>query len=59
MIMIIVKSTLTIILNTVASKKNTNISSLFQQIESTRKHDMTILMLRELATVQIDVTDED
>ena len=58
MIMIIVKSTLTIILNTVASKKDTNILSLFQQIESTRKHDMTILMLRKLATAQIDVADE-
>ncbi len=58
MIMIIVKSTLMIILNTVASKKDTNILSLFQQIESTRKHDMTILMLRKLATAQIDVADE-
>ncbi len=47
-----------IILNTVASKKDTNILSLFQQIESTRKHDMTILMLRKLATAQIDVADE-
>ena len=56
--MIIVKSTLMIILNTVASKKDTNILSLFQQIESTRKHDMTILMLRKLATAQIDVADE-
>lgn len=58
MIMIIVKSTLTIILNTVALKRDTNISSLFQQIEGTRKHDMIILMLRKLTTAQIDVVDE-
>ncbi len=58
MIMIIVKSTLMIILNTVALKKDTNISSLFQQIEDTRKHDMMILMLRKLTTAQIDVVDE-
>ncbi len=56
--MIIVKSTLTIILNTVALKRDTNISSLFQQIEGTRKHDMMILMLRKLTTAQIDVVDE-
>jgi len=58
MIMIIVKSTLTIILNTVALKRDTNISSLFQQIEGTRKHDMMILMLRKLTTAQINVVDE-
>ncbi len=57
MVMAIVESTLTVILNTVAPKGGTNISSLFQQIEGTRKHDMAILMLRELATAQVDVTD--
>lgn len=64
--MAVERSTLTVALDTAASERGTSISRLFQQIEDTRKLDMTALILRKLETAQdgsmageVDVADED
>lgn len=49
-VMVVEESTLTVILDTAAPKRGTNISRLFQEIENTRKLDMTTL--RKLETAQ-------
>lgn len=61
--MIVEESTLMIILDTAALKRDTNISRLFQKIENTRKLNM--MTLRKLETAQsesmiekVDVADE-
>lgn len=62
-IMIVEESTLMIILDIAALKRDTNISRLFQKIENTRKLNM--MTLRKLETVQsesmiekVDVADK-
>jgi len=66
MVMAVGRCTLTVFLDIVASKRDTDISRLFRQIEDTRELGMATDMPRNLETVQagsmagdVDVADGD